>query len=142
MLVDHAASSVQKYISCIAELATCLLVSNDRHLERFPPTDEPVRQCAKHHGPEYWSCVVHVVSGNRQYLGKWHPDDNKDQVAQRENVNGQPNSAKLEWAVWRRWASDFAQQHEENGQEVGYVEGEGLQRDERVERRRAGDVDE
>ena len=119
-----------------------LLVPDNWHSKRLPRTNEPMYECTQYHGSENRTRVIHVVLCNRQHLRERHPKNHEYDVAQGKDVDRYAVDTHFERAVRGRWAPNLAQQHEENGEKIRYVESEGLERDECVEGCCAGDVDE
>jgi hypothetical protein len=96
---------------------------------------------AEHNSSKDGTGIVHVVLGNWQNLRERHPENDVEYVAQREGVDWDSDLAHTEWTVWWCRTADLANEDEEDGEEVGYVQCESLQGDECVEGSCAGDVD-
>ena len=62
-----------------------------------------------------------------------HPEQDKNEVAKREDVDWDAETAKLERTERRGWPAQLAQEHKKDREEVGEVEGERLKRDKGVE---------
>lgn len=114
----------------------------NRAFIQTPSSHKPVHQAEQQHKGKYRTGVVHVLGRHRLSRGERKENANKDRVHDGEDINVQSQGTEPERTVRDRLVAELAHGENDDGDEIGYVEGERGQGEDGVECRTRSDVDE
>lgn len=123
------------HISCGHDLSNWPLV-------QFPPPHEPIDQAEQQDKDEHRAGVIHIL-GRDRLLGREREENaHKNRVHDGKNVHIEPQGPHPERSVRDRLVAELAEGEDDDRDDVGYVQGEGGQGENRGQCRAGSDVDE
>lgn len=90
------------------EAAAKSFIPRTWYLERLLPIKTPMAQSTNYHSQENRTRIIHVILRDWQDLRERHPRDDVNEVAECEDVDGNPKHAELEGSVRRWWTAELA----------------------------------
>jgi hypothetical protein len=85
--------------SCDYSLLDFWDMSRNRNLKTLVSAQLPVHQGADEDNDENWAGVVHGIACNWREAREWHPDDDKNEVSEREDIDGDTPAAEVEGTI-------------------------------------------
>ena len=105
-------------------------------------TNEPIRQRNNNNRTHNRPRIVKVLRRNRQHRRERQPNNDKDAVANRKNIDGNSKLAQVPRAVCRMPSFELPKEEEDDRNEIGDVERDSAERDDGEEGGGAADGNE